>query len=1182
MTPTFGTDVSSLPPEGANFARGGPSQNCLSQPAYQHNGKTISAEAFYAIACDPRRSVAVEACAGAGKTWMLVSRIIRALLENPSGSDGRLTVQPQEILAITFTKRAASEMRERLYQWLAEFASADGDTLAQELKMRGFTDKKGLQTLSVVHKKLSNLYQSILTTGRQVQIRTFHGWFAALLRNAPLAVLQQLELPPHYELLEDDAPATALVWRRFYAALAAAPERKADFEAVVFEHGRFQCEKALAVALDKRTEFLLADARGVVEASVLQFSEQFAEFSGFSSPDEFITANAANSQRMRDAAKALGRASAPTFAAKGVELEVALTEGNLSAAFAALLTKDGTPRKFSEKVAGIGGVRAAQDLVLKVVAARHQHDAWVYQQRMARLTRVLIAEFGALKREHGWVDMNDVERAARVMLGDPVLSGWVQQRLDAQVKHLLIDEFQDTNPLQWQALLSWLSGYAGAGGGASGVGRANAPSVFIVGDPKQSIYRFRRAEPQVFKAAQAFVRDGLGGDLLSCDHTRRNATQIIATVNAAMTVAREADGYEGFREHTTSSREAGRVCKLPPVPRLSLDAGESMGAGEADGGVDVYASASPEAPWRDSLTTPRELPEETLRTLEARQAAAWIAQQIAGGGARPQDIMVLSRKRSGLAPLQDELRALNIAAQIGEKTELIDCCEVQDIVALLDVLVSPQHDLSLARVLKSPLFALGDDALVQLALLQQQAQLALPLHAPHEITYQAPPVPWFELLHKTELTMHDGRGLEAVFTLWKGWLNQLPPHDALQAIYGDGDVLARFAMAAPAAQRDAVLANLRALLGVSLQLGGGRYATPYALVRALKAGGVQAPAAVVEGAVRLLTIHGAKGLEAHTVLLLDTDTAQRKADTMGVLVDWPGESAQPRKFVFLASESHPPACAVETLAVETTERQREELNALYVALTRARHTLAISSITPHRESGASWWARLSGLASGAEDIPASALSMGAAKFEHRTDARSGAGRTPANGAPAETFFLKELPPAPVNIAQDAIKKEAINVAVDSTSARRGQAMHRLLEWGSINGANIHAAMREFDLTPEQGSEAADMARRILQGEGAWAWDVQLVGWQGNEVELTYLGETLRLDRLVQRRDTGEWWVLDYKSPHAPQDDALLVNQLQTYRDAVRAIYPDAAVRAAFLTGAGRLVELPSGARQSIE
>jgi ATP-dependent helicase/nuclease subunit A len=180
----------------------------------------------------------------------------------------------------------------------------------------------------------------------------------------------------------------------------------------------------------------------------------------------------------------------------------------------ALLTQKGEPRKFG-KLADHADVTAARDLALRLQAASAQHAAWLHQQRMARLTRLLIAEFSALKRERGWVDMNDVERAALVMLSDPVLSGWVQERLDARVRHLLIDEFQDTNPLQWQALHAWLSGYAGAGG--------QAPSVFIVGDPKQSIYRFRRAEPQVFRAAQQFVVEGLGGDLLSCDHTHRNA-----------------------------------------------------------------------------------------------------------------------------------------------------------------------------------------------------------------------------------------------------------------------------------------------------------------------------------------------------------------------------------------------------------------------------------------------------------------------------------------------------------------------------------------------------------------------------------------------------------------------------------------------------------------------------------
>ena len=1108
-------------------------------PAYTHNGQPASAEAFYAIACDPRRSVAVEACAGAGKTWMLVSRMLRALLE---GDGAGAEVQPHEILAITFTKKAAGEMRERLYEWLEQFAHADDDTLRQELLVRGVDprlldktfDKNTPHGSKDVRVLLSNLYQRVLANGRPVQIRTFHSWFAALLRSAPMATLTQLGLPLNYELLEDDGPAKALVWRRFYAALVADPALKADFEAVVMAHGRSQADKALLGALDKRTEFVLADAEGVVEGSVQHFSVQFAEFAGLGHPDELLSANPAVARLFMDAAGALGRASAPTFSAKGVELEKALTAGDAASALAALLTEKGTARKFGEKIVGIATVREAQDVALRLLEARLQCDAWDYQQRMARLARLLLAEFTATKRERGWVDMNDVERAAQVMLSDEVLSGWVQERLDARIRHLMIDEFQDTNPLQWQALYAWLSGYGGAG---------KAPSVFIVGDPKQSIYRFRRAEPQVFIAAQAFVRDGLGGDLLACDHTRRNSVAVIGTVNAVMAAAQAGDGYEGFRPHSSASQEEGRVLRLPPILREARDAHSD--------------AAVADAPWRDSLTTPRELPEETLRTLEARQAAAWIAGHIASG-LTPSGVMVLSRKRAGLMPLQDELRALHIPAQIGEKTELIDCCEVLDIVALLDVLVSPQHDLSLARALRSPLFSFSDGALVQLALAIEGVQ--------RQQGEQGDVKPsWFEVLQKSELDAPVFSAAAASLIKYKGWVDSLPPHDALQAIYHDGDVLARFAAAAPAASRGTVLANLRALLSVALQLDGGRYATPYAFVRALKAGGLQAPAAVNSDAVRLLTIHGAKGLEAHTVLLLDTDTAERSLESMSVLVDWPGEAAAPQKFVFLVSESRPPACVQEALATEQLARKREELNALYVALTRARHTLAISSIEPYREAPQSWWQRLHALAS---EVAGPVGLPGAAQASSDPD--------------AGVFTLPDLPELPAWAQAASQAASSVAVDEDSPSARIGKAMHRLLELEILANLDPDSEMkaaqiaREFSLTPAQIGDALAMANRIRSGEAAWAWDATVLAWQGNEVELHHLGQTMRLDRLVQRKDAGHvghWWVLDYKSASQPELDPLNVAQLQGYRSALQAIYPGETVKAAFLAGSGAVVAL---------
>ena len=1076
--------------------------------AYRHNGELVPRAAFYAVACDPLRSVAVEACAGAGKTWMLVSRILRALLEEGEGA-----CLPQEILAITFTKKAAGEMRARLDEWLEDFAHRPPAELVPQLLARGMSAMQA----EAAAPRLAGLYARLLAQGRAVQFRTFHAWFAGLLRNAPLAVLERLQLPANYQLLEDDAEARARTWRPFQAALVADPAARADYEALVASHGRSQTAKALDEALSRRTEFVLADAAGVVDAGVQPVSALFPAYADAAQPDDVLFDTPAIRDALRAAARALGRASAPTFSAKGSELEQALTARHAQGVLDALLTQKGEARKFSEKLAGLEQVRAAQELAIAHAAALAQHEAWLYQQRLARLTRTLIATYGEVKHAHAWVDMNDVERAARLLLGEPELWGWVLERLDAGVRHLMIDEFQDTNPLQWQALYGWLGSYAGAGG--------RRPSIFIVGDPKQSIYRFRRAEPQVFLAAQQYVREGLGGDLLQCDHTRRNAQGVIAAVNAAMEAAQQAGQAQGFRAHTTESPEVGTVGRLPRIER--------PGKAQAD---EVDADSGPV--WRDSLTTPRVLPEERLLQIECRQAAQWIASRIAGG-LKPGAIMVLARKRSRLVLLQDELRHLHIPVQQPEKNDLHAAPEVQDVVALLDALVSPRHTLSLARALKSPIFGLDDDALVALAKWQRQAD--------------AHPC-WFDLLVNAADLPPALAGIGERLLGWRRLVDTLPPHDALNAIYHDADVLARFAAAVPAALRAGVLANLRGLLAASLELDGARFATPYAFVRALRAGRLRAPSVAAADAVQLLTVHGAKGLEADLVLLLDTDAPAQRAQTMGVLVDWPGEAPVPQRFVFLASEKRPPACAAELLAREQAERQREEVNALYVATTRARAELVVSAVAAARANPQSWWMRLEALA---------------APIAWPVD------EAPTDGlAAAEPVFqMKRMPELPAAPAPEAAREMAVP---GSESTAFGQAMHRLLEWAQpgepVPPAHVRAAAREFGLPLSQARGAAVLAERIRAGAGAWAWDAERIDWQGNEVTLTHGGAVLRIDRLVRRRGEG-WWVLDYKSAARPERDDSLVAQMQRYRDAVREACPGDTVRAAFLTGQGELVEV---------
>jgi ATP-dependent helicase/nuclease subunit A len=1127
-------------------------QQNASEAAYALNGQPCSREAFYTAACDPQRPIVVQACAGAGKTWMLVSRIVRALLAG---------AEPHEILAITFTKKAAGEMRERLQQWLHEFASADETQLQAELEMRGFSKKYLAENSRLpaanLRQLLSNLYQQSLQSGRPVQIRTFHSWFAALLGSAPIAVVEALGLPMPYELLEDDAQATTLVWPKFYELLQRDEALHRVYREAVADAGRWGVQEALTNALAKRVEFALADSAGVVDSSMASFGKSFPELAHLDEPlDKFIEEKSV----LQLAAKRLGAAPQKSYAAKGAELEIALAELRWSDVFVCLLTKEGEPRKFSDNIEGVEAIRTAQELCREVQAACAQHAAWLHQQRMAQLSRALLECFADLKRSRGWVDMGDLERAAQHLLGDSALAGWVQQRLDARIKHLLIDEFQDTNPLQWQALQSWLSGYAGAGGGGG-----QAPSVFIVGDAKQSIYRFRRAEPQVFAAATRFVCEGLGGTLLACDHTRRNAQGITRVVNAVMAQAADSmatrdaahpkgtpngfDAYD-FREHTTESSSAGQVIKLPLTPQ-------------------------PEKPpsaaalvWRDSLNQPRDEPEEHAVDMECAMAARWVAAQISGG-LQASGIMILARQRDRLARMRDALRQLGIESQIAEKTALIEQPEVQDVVALLDALISPTNDLALARACKSPLLSWSDEALMALALHARESDKSwLEALLNNERSPQAKYGLHADLAEKTAQKLRQAQHL----------IKSLPPHDALSAIYDDWDVIERFMAASPAPLRRRVQLSLQALLQAALQASGGRFLTPHAWVRQLKSAALKAPQATAdEQAVRLMTVHGAKGLEAHTVLLLDSNTPAKRAKSLDVLVDWPGESRVPQTFAFLRSEAHAPQCVAAALAHEVQQREREEINALYVAMTRARQQLVISGHEVRSPDPLCAWARFEALEQ----------SMGDAVEQ----AWHGDFAVPVMGVQshmAGPFYMKKLPVAVVDTPSSDIKKVIRPSAstVDDSAARIGQAMHRLLELYQPDpqlGVDLQTIAPTisagFNLNAEQSAQALHAALTITQGEARWVWDRSVIDWQADEVELMHPDllvphrKILRIDRLVKHAATQTWWVLDYKSNPAPQHVPELTAQLQQYREAVQWANPQQSVKAAFITAQGLLVEI---------
>lgn len=1078
-----------------------------SRPAYAIDAAAVSREAFYAAACDPARSVIVEACAGAGKTWMLVSRILRALLAG---------AQPHEILAITFTRKAAGEMRARLDEWLAGFAAhaCDDARRVQELRARGFDDAQA-QALAPV---LAGLHERLLRGGRSVEVRTFHAWFSQLLRAAPLELLAELGLQPDMELLEDPSDHRPEVYRRFHGAVIADPALRADYEAIVRDRGRSQLRKWLDTAWEKRIEVELADRAGSLERSVPAAGDHWAELAGLAHPSQHLLAPRVQAL-LGELARTLGRHAGAICRKQGALLEQALALDDaaqrLAAVRAALLTDKGTPRKALEAVAGVSDAVA---LLERIAAACEQQVAHEEHLRLVRLSRALFAEFAAYKRSRGLADMLDLERFALAVLRDATLAGWVQERLDARVRHLLVDEFQDTNPLQWQALHAWLAGYAGAGGGASG---QRPPGIFIVGDPKQSIYRFRGAEPRVFAAARDFVVQGLGGSLLTCDHTRRNAPEVLHALNGVFAQAQADGAYEGFRPHTTeepSSAQAG-VFVLERVMRPER----------------LSPAAAADDDWRDSLTTPRVEPEELLREQEAARVADAIAALVDDGMA-PRDIQVLCRKRQSLRLLEHALARRQLPCAAAEDAALIESPEARDLAALLDVLASPSHKLSLAHALRSPVFGASDDDLVAIA------------------TASAGHRDWWRGLRELPSPSPALARARELLERWRLAAQRLPPHDLLDLVVAEGEVRERTAAAVPPVQRAAALQAIDAVLHQALTLDGARYATPYNFVRAIKRRALLVPAALQPEAVQLLTVHGAKGLEAEAVFVMDADPKPQNPETATLLVDWPVEADAPRHCAFLYSESRCPPSLRAMLLRELAAREREELNGLYVAMTRARRRLVFSATEAQQASTApSWWQRLQPWAA-----PLPVL----APPEHRRAAAAQAALLPVvpawsrAGAPAATPAL----------------------AADDGASRLGQAVHRVLEWAAV-GADpdlprlAQAAAGEFRVDPR---EVARLAGRIWRSPACRRFFAgPQLHWSGNEVPVSESGEVLRIDRLVALDEGGTraWWVLDYKLQHAPEELPAYREQLSRYRGAVQALQPGEAVHCAFITGAGEVVEL---------
>ena len=1095
--------------------------------AYEANGEAVDAARFTRIACDPRHSVVVEACAGSGKTWLLVARMLRLLLAG---------AEPAELLAITFTRKAAQEMRERLLHLLHELA------LRPEAEVRALLIERGIDAheLPQLLPAARGLYERVLASPQSLSIDTFHSWFARLVQIAPLTS----GVPHGYSLTEATGELMLDAYSRFMQSLGD-DGNQAVRQALLTLYDRvgdWNARCLLDAFIDKRAEWWASLQAG--ENAPIEWLRELCGEDGRIDARLTLWQDRRLLERIWSVARLLGQGTAVNQK-RATAIEKALSAGAGIDSFDALCNEffgaDGEPRRNTktkslqaalEKHFG-GDAGAAFDDEFEALGRE------LKQLRKRSCERIVLAlnealftagaafleQYQAVKAEQRVFDFGDLEWHAYRLLTNEEHAAYLHSRLDARYRHILLDEFQDTNPLQWSIVRAWLNAYGDD---------AQPPSVFVVGDPKQSIYRFRRAEPRVFDAAREMLA-AQGAAVLRTNQTRRNASVIVDVLNASFA------GNPIFSAQTTLGAQGGAVWRLPLI--------RAAGEGDAQEAEDTAFAL------RDPLTTPRAEEEDARRLDEGRAVARAIAaarRQLAertGTAPAWSEVMLLVKKRTYLSAYESALREAGIPFVSDKRGGLLDSLEVADLIALLSFLITPGDNRALAHVLKSPIIGASDADLIALA----QAG---------EGTW------WARLLALAS----DGASpvIKRAAVLLRHWLHaapRLPVHDLLDLILHQGELVARYAQAAQPALRAQVLGNIEAFIELALNLDAGRYPSLPKFIDALellrkRADGDAPDEAAVDAAtdaVRILTIHSAKGLEAPIVVLVDANHSEAAREDCGILCDWPQDADAPTHFSCFAKKDERGAARDALFAAEERFKEQEDWNLLYVAMTRAKEILIVSGVAGARgalEDGAvegSWYHRLRAAPQIAPEQQA----------EMPGDALA--------GTAAQEFSLPIFSPAALPPANCALPAQ--NAAIDE-----GIALHALLERLTLAPAwpprvpDAAQLARWLSCPPPLAASIREHALQIFsQPQLERFFNPAYFHFACNEMEVMNGGELMRFDRAVVYDE--EVWVLDYKRDLLDSERAAYAAQLARYRSAARAVFPGKAIRTALITADGRLWEM---------
>ncbi len=1142
----------------------------------------LSADANQARASDPSSSAWVSANAGTGKTAVLVRRFQRLLLAG---------VNAEKILCLTYTKTAAAEMQNRLLEELADWATLADAKLRERLARLLTREATGLEVASA-----RRLFAQTLEAKGGLKIHTIHGFCERLLQRFPL----EAGVAPHFSVL-DETSAKELRREAFDTVLArAAKNRKGALrkalDIIIAIAGEEHLRGIVDEVLERRPELEALIRQGNsskswadVEATALRTLFRLSPEDNDESLVERL-ANVVADDEIGLWLTILDGYAAPTGDDR--RLQQAFTEARqlrgakrIKALTPVFLTGNGglRTRLCSAALSRLAPERCAtlaeaQSRFAELEGMRSKLACAEASGALLLLADAIAEEYARGKRREAVLDYDDLILKTRDLLSLAGAAAWVMFKIDGGIEHILVDEAQDTNPEQW-SIISWLAEEFFAGEGVT----AKPRTLFAVGDEKQSIYSFQGADPQRFgeigRSFRAKARDAKQEwQDVPLTLSFRSTEPILEVVDTIFAKAPAARGVQW--SDIAITHQAFRKTEPGLVELWDLERETKPQPGPAF------------EPWTEQATTARAA--ERLAQRIAALLHGWFeeGEQLASKSraVTPGDILILVRRRDPFTtPMIRALKREGIPVAGADRMLLGEQLAVKDLLSLADMLLLPDDDLALAIVLKSPLFGLDDEALFDLA-------------------YGRKGSLWSELKRKAA---EDPRFTEATETLTR-WLSRTdltPPYEFFLEVLGEKAQLMRRRILTRLGPEAAEALDEF----LDLALAYDREAAPslQGFVSHFRVGDVEIKRDMeqLRNEVRIMTVHGAKGLQAPIVFLPDTCMVPKRQG--GSLYAVPRAGSRPDEAHHLvwtaAATSRIDLVEDAKEALKDAERQ-EYHRLLYVAMTRAEDRLYVCGWTTKEPEDGCWYTLIQDGLTGrlveaeARDggkawriinhTPPPAV-LAAQKTESPAIELPSFAKGPAPQEQARRALLPSRIGSPAPHARGKGEQPPLGPRALAENKRftRGRLIHSLLQYlPEVAGERHETAARAFvqkrgaDL-PEAMREEIVLETLAILRDPRFApffapgslGEVPIVARipAGDDV----LDLSGQIDRLVVDPET--LLVLDYKTNRPPpktlEDVApAYISQLAAYRLALRGIYPQRDLRAAIIwTDGPRLMEIPS-------